>query len=266
MYNNRGDISCRITVIGYTEVFRRPNSQTNEQLAVNNIESARAQLFLNVREVKVEAINAVKDRNRKVSFQELMFLCLNESPLSGCCISSPGTSSSGSENIIAYYINNMVFTAINKIKSNLEGNRDIYLKRFNYLIQRSMSSGCNVCPFKKYHKLVAQFCVKTAFELATGFGAPLVPSDLSHPSWFFTGNSWNTLYHVSPEKFRETKMLLCANRPMSVESMCTRLDYEENRNREQDEMDFSDSDTIPMIKEDNEMDISDTDTIPMDVD
>jgi hypothetical protein len=76
MYNNRVDISCKIRDIGYTEVFRRPNSQTNEQLAVHYITSDLAQLFHNVDGVKVAAINAVNDRNRMVPFQELLFYAL----------------------------------------------------------------------------------------------------------------------------------------------------------------------------------------------
>jgi hypothetical protein len=269
-YNNRDDISCRITVIGYTEVFRRSNTtRTNEQFAVNNIESARAQLFKNVKKVKTKAIRDVKDRNRNVPFQELMFLCLNESPISACCVNLPGTSSSSSEELIAYYVNKMVFKAINVIKSDLTAKtkRDDYLTYFYHFIDKTISRDCSVCPYERYHKLVMKFCTKTAIELASGFGEPSESGDLSHSSWTFTGNRWNNLYRVSPEEFRKTKMLLCANRPMSVDSMCTRLDYEENRDPEQDEMmDFSDSDTIPMIEEDNEMDISDTETIPMDVD
>jgi hypothetical protein len=192
MYNNhdnRDDILCKIRVIGYTEVFGCPSLQTNEQLAVHYMTSDLAQMFQNVDEVKVEAINAVNDRNRMVPFQELLFLCLNESPLSGCCISKSGVLSSGSESIIAYYVNYIVFQAINRLKSNLEENRKHYLNRFYYLIQRTISSACNICPYKLYHKFVAQFCVQTAIELASAFGAPSERLDMSFSSWTLSSTS-----------------------------------------------------------------------------
>jgi hypothetical protein len=238
IYSNRGDISCRITVIGYTEVFRRSSTtRTNEMLAVNNIDSARAQLFQNVKNAKLMAIKDVKDRNRAVPFQELMFSCLVESHLSGCCVSSMGiSSSSSSEEIIAYFVNNMVHSAIYKIKSDLRAQttRNRYLTDFYNWTENAISHDCDVCPFEFYHKLVIKFCTKTAVELATGFGEPSDPMNLSHASWTFNGEPWNTLYPISPEQFRNTRTLLCANKPLSVNSICTKYDPYENRKRQRD--------------------------------
>ncbi|XP_060592439.1 uncharacterized protein LOC132747136 [Ruditapes philippinarum] len=114
IYNDRGDISCKITVIGYTKVFRRSNKTlTNKTIAVNNINSARAQLFQNVKNAKLMAIKDVKDRNRAVPLQELMFSCLVESHLSGCCVSSISYRRRSNE-IIAYFVNNMVHSLVIK--------------------------------------------------------------------------------------------------------------------------------------------------------
>jgi hypothetical protein len=192
-------------------------------------------LFQNVKNAKLTAIKDVKDRNRAVPFQELMFSCLKESDLSGCCLSSKGISSSRSEEIIAYFVNNMVHTAIYKIKSNLDApTRNKYLEDFYNWTENAISHDCPVCKFEFYHKLVIKFCTKTAMELATGFGKPSDPWNLSHASWTFNGKPWNILYTISPEQFRNTKMLLCANGPMSVKSMCTKYDPDENRKLQRD--------------------------------
>jgi hypothetical protein len=234
IYNDRGDISCKITVIGYTEVFRRSNKTlTNETIAVNNINSANAQLFQNLKKAKLMAIKGVKGRNRDVPFQELMFSCLIQSHLSGCCVSSISYSRRSKE-IIAYFVNNMVHTAINKIKSDLNVYTiNKYLKYFDTWTENAISHDCDVCRFEFYHKLVIKFCTERAMELASGFGKPSVPTNLSHASWTFNGEPWNILYNTSPKEFRDTKMLLC-ERPLTVNSICTKYDPDENTSQQRD--------------------------------
>jgi hypothetical protein len=59
---------------------------------------------------------------------------------------------------------------------------------------------------------------------------------MSLPSWTFTEKPVEMLYPEPPTEFLNKKMLFCANRIISLESLCTRPEYEEKRSREQDEM------------------------------
>ncbi|XP_060592431.1 uncharacterized protein LOC132747130 [Ruditapes philippinarum] len=268
-YNKRGNIKCRITVIGYTRVYGMSKElRTNEEKAVENINSSGAILYKNIKDLKLPAIEHVKQIN--LPFQELLFSCIVESHLSRCCLNKPGIPSSSKEEIIAYYVNNMAFTAIAKIRyNNLEKRYKKYLTEFNKWIENSISRECNYCPFEYFHKLVLKFCTGASMQLAKGFGNPTTARDLSHASWTFNGNSWKSIYRVTPQEFRNTKMLLCAKRPFTVDSLCTKYEIRGQDDSDSDtvsmrlDMDIFDSDKDSLERD---MDISDSDTVPMELD
>ncbi|XP_045196197.2 uncharacterized protein LOC123551376 [Mercenaria mercenaria] len=226
-YNNRAGIKCKITVIGYTEVFRRPNSKTNEPKAKDVIE-AQMELYQTVRDVKLLAIEAIRNRNQRVSFQELMYSCLYESPLSGCCVDNTN-SRENSKLVIAFFVNNIVYKAVNSKFANcrsFDDNRKELEKYFSRLFKKKafIHRGCGKCPAEKINIFLIEFCSKTALDLASGFGSPAPEFDLSSATWTPPRDSWENLYRISPDEFLNTKTVMCALRPLSIKSLCTRLD------------------------------------------
>ncbi|XP_045195863.2 uncharacterized protein LOC123551193 [Mercenaria mercenaria] len=227
-YNNREKTTCKITVIGYTEVFRRSKTMKTNEVRAENVIRAEMDLYHTVQNVKLLAIKTVRTKNQPVSFQELMYSCLYESPLSGCCVDDTD-SRVNSKRVIAYFVNNIVYKAVNDPKfANRrfsDASRKDLDKYFRELFETKdiIHTGCGKCPSEKSNIFLIEFCSKTALDLASGFGSPASPNDLSSATWTAPRDSWKNLYVIPPDRFLNTKKVMCAYRPLSIDSLCTRL-------------------------------------------
>lgn len=223
-YNNRGDTTCKITVIGYTEVFRRSKTIKTNEVRAENVLKAEMDLHHTVSAVKLLAIKTVREQNMQLTFQELMYSCLFESPLSGCCVDDTD-SRSNSKKVISYFVNNMVHKAVNipkfANKRFSEASRKALAEYFLEWVKTQIHTDCGKCPYDRYNAFLIGFCSKTALDLASGFGRPASENDLSSPNWNIYTGSWTNLYTITPEQYR--KSFMCAFRSLSVDSLCTRL-------------------------------------------
>ena len=222
-YNNRGDIKCKISVLGYTTVFRRSNTMKTNAIRANEVLRVGMELKQIKKEVKVVAIGEVRTSK---TFQELMYSYLFNSPLSGCCVDVTETKRN-SPLVISFFVNAMVYEAVNHtdFENRLwsKSTRADLANHFENWLRNKIHTDCSKCSDAQFQRLLISFCANTALDLADGFGQP-TDNDLGTPKWEKGGRIWKRLYKISPAMFLRTKSIMCAERSLSVYSLCTKLE------------------------------------------
>lgn len=229
-YNNRNDVKCKVYIIGYTEIFRRNDFvKTDKDVAVNFLEAC-TQLQQIINKVTTVAIKVAR-ASEAALFQESMYKCILNSPLSGCCVDSENNEEQ-QVRVVSYFVNNLLYEALlegNLLDKNIAGisqaKKVEIRKSINKVLERKIGMDCTMCSQNsqvavRFHQYLLGFCAQTALDLSDFLGEP--------DGGLFSGR-WQTLKRKLAQVFdippsSSSYKISCAPpyRNFDPSSLCTR--------------------------------------------
>lgn len=223
-YNNAQTTRCKVALVGYTEVFRRSDYvKTNEERSQTVLEAYSALKHIKM-EVKTTAIEAIQTN---CTFQQLMFECVINSPLLGCCDEDQSIGPN-SRRIVSYFVNAMIFNVKSREEiANSGMNKSTKQKLMKFIdtwLSNIVGGDCRQCSARKeVPRYLLGFCAQTALDLSDYLGQPEEQYDLSIPRWTPLENGkMSNIKMIDPSEFKNTRMLMCAQDTLSIDSLCTR--------------------------------------------
>lgn len=219
-YNKAKTTNCKITLVGYSEVYFNTNVKASE----NFLTGVYIDLIQLTREVQVTAI---QNTQTEQSFQELMFQCVSVSSLSACCVDDR-KSGEKSQRIVSYFVNAMMFPLTQNRKiANINYDqtmKQIMLDEIDKWLLVNIGGDCFQCSkYSRVPRYLIYFCAQRALYLSAYLGTPEHPNDLTTAKWRpLQDGKISNINMIDPEKFKNAVTLMCALRILSIDSLCTR--------------------------------------------
>ncbi|KAK3580232.1 hypothetical protein CHS0354_012760 [Potamilus streckersoni] len=246
---------CKITVVGYTKIFNKFNVSTDEDQAKGWLHEGLTELILienNIGTIYVPTGNnghaKGKDMEKKrmrqkrlassesykntddMVFQDLVYKCLDNTPLPFCCLSRT-TDNMRRQKLLSFFVNKIShYCTHNSTEMGPISSHSLYhLKRcFSSWLQDNVGSDCRICSDGSlqsawYQQYLVAFCIDGIMDWATTFGRPSNAWDLTNPVWVPWNGPWKNMYLQSVRSFQSGINLFCENRMLDIGSMCTKM-------------------------------------------
>lgn len=221
-YNNDPTTKCKITLIGYSEVFQSPHVSTHQTKAESVLQVCSDLVQLK-KEIQLKAISAVKTQR---NFQELMFECLINSPLSGCCVDEQ-QAGENSQLVVSYFVNAVIYKLKNDrsvVNHSFDKHLKSKLKKYiKEKLWQTIGGDCYLCSTSNLVPVyLINFCSETALDISDYFGKPETYHDLSIPRWIPIEDGKIKIEMNNPDDFKKQKTIKCAMGTLSIDSLCTK--------------------------------------------
>ncbi|KAK7479052.1 hypothetical protein BaRGS_00029722 [Batillaria attramentaria] len=172
--------------------------------------------------------------NKQGTFQEELFDCLYQLPLSRCC-----TGETKRKRITAFFVNTVTYTCCFRLASawqrspfypggiNIQGKKN-FLDRASEYITEQIGDDCEPCSRKSPRDLLASQeivlrCVEHSLSVARAFGQPSPWDNPYSPRWSPYSGKHPNPYPPNANPATLKKQIFCEKRQYSVESFCTKL-------------------------------------------
>ena len=219
-------------LVAYTEFFKN----TDISASINFMKEGGVLAFQNMntyydQTVKVYPPSSLDGKG--TTFQGEFFDCLMSLPVSKCCSGA----ANNRKTILAFFINDVTYACTSHSLASryfTERSRNELKVCIENVIKERIGSDCIQCSTKSQKEVEAtrnlfKFCLRFSLDVTRTLGKPERNNPFM-PSWSPCDCAWKDLYPTPPQKNKQAmRTVMCANRVLSIESMCSAVDKGDNK-------------------------------------